>query len=137
MKAITIQQPWAWLIVAGVKDVENRTWVTNHRGPILIHAAKVVDLDGYAWLKKQGVAMPTLPKLVKGAIIGKAYLHRCTNYATSKWHVNGQYGFYLRDASPIDPPIPYRGQLGIFEVTTEQLRSAMEKGRRHASNSLR
>ena len=31
MKAISIRQPWAWLVVNGHKDVENRTWRTKHR----------------------------------------------------------------------------------------------------------
>ena len=38
MKAITIKQPWASLIVEGIKDIENRTWKTNFRGRVLIHA---------------------------------------------------------------------------------------------------
>lgn len=40
MKAITIKQPWASLIVSGLKDIENRTWKTNFRGRVLIHAGK-------------------------------------------------------------------------------------------------
>lgn len=39
MKAITIKQPWASLIVHGIKDIENRTWRTNFRGRVLIHTA--------------------------------------------------------------------------------------------------
>lgn len=38
--ALSIRQPWAWLIVNGHKDIENRTWRTNHRGRRLIHAGK-------------------------------------------------------------------------------------------------
>ena len=40
MKAISIKQPWAWLIISGYKTVENRKWYTAHRGDILIHASK-------------------------------------------------------------------------------------------------
>ena len=40
MKALSIRQPWAWLIVNGHKDIENRSWPTRFRGPVLIHAAK-------------------------------------------------------------------------------------------------
>lgn len=36
MKAITIRQPWASLIVHGIKDIENRSWQTNFRGRVLI-----------------------------------------------------------------------------------------------------
>jgi hypothetical protein len=39
MKALTVKQPWASLIVEGIKNIENRTWKTNFRGRILIHAA--------------------------------------------------------------------------------------------------
>lgn len=40
MKALTVKQPWASLIVEGIKDIENRTWKTNYRGRIYVHAAK-------------------------------------------------------------------------------------------------
>ena len=39
MKALSIRQPWAWLILHGGKDIENRTWATKLRGRVLIHAA--------------------------------------------------------------------------------------------------
>ena len=43
MKALSIKQPWAWLIVNGYKDIENRTWKTNYRGTFLVHASKGFD----------------------------------------------------------------------------------------------
>lgn len=39
MKALTIKQPWARLVARGIKDIENRTWKTNFRGRVYIHAA--------------------------------------------------------------------------------------------------
>lgn len=39
-KALTLWQPWASLIAAGIKKVETRPWMTHYRGPLLIHAAK-------------------------------------------------------------------------------------------------
>lgn len=39
MKTISIKQPWASLIVSGVKDIENRTWATTFRGRVLVHAS--------------------------------------------------------------------------------------------------
>jgi hypothetical protein len=38
MKALTVQQPWAWAIIHGGKDVENRTQLWSYRGPLAIHA---------------------------------------------------------------------------------------------------
>ena len=39
MRIVSIKQPWATLIARGLKDVENRTWATRYRGPVLIHAS--------------------------------------------------------------------------------------------------
>lgn len=47
MKVLSIRQPWAWLIVNGHKDVENRTWDSYYRGPLLIHASSAKNGDEY------------------------------------------------------------------------------------------
>jgi activating signal cointegrator 1 len=39
MKAISLLQPWATLVVMGVKTIETRSWQTPHRGELLIHAS--------------------------------------------------------------------------------------------------
>ena len=39
MKAVSIKQPWAWLIASGIKNIENRTWKTHFRGRVYIHAS--------------------------------------------------------------------------------------------------
>jgi len=39
MKILSVRQPWATPIVGRIKDVENRTWRTNYRGPVLVHAS--------------------------------------------------------------------------------------------------
>ena len=44
---LTIRQPWAWAIIYGGKDVENRSWLTKHRGPLLVHAGSAFEPDGY------------------------------------------------------------------------------------------
>ena len=38
LKVLVVRQPWAWLIVNGYKDIENRSWRTRYRGALLIHA---------------------------------------------------------------------------------------------------
>lgn len=43
MKVISIREPWASLIVHGYKEYEFRTWKTNYRGPLYIHASKVIE----------------------------------------------------------------------------------------------
>ena len=46
-KAISIKQPWAYLIACGLKDIENRTWKTKYRGKILIHTSSKSDNEPY------------------------------------------------------------------------------------------
>jgi hypothetical protein len=73
MKALSIRQPWAWAIVSGLKTIENRSWQTNYRGPLLIHAAKSrADLR---LVLPDGTAVP--PELDYGCLIGSAELVDC------------------------------------------------------------
>lgn len=67
MKALTIQQPWAELIVSGQKIVENRTWQTPYRGRIAIHAGR-----GTAYLTRA-----ELRRYTAGAVVGYADLVGC------------------------------------------------------------
>lgn len=51
LPALTVHQPWAELIAAGAKRVENRSWRTGVRGPIAIHAASRTNAEAWsAWL---------------------------------------------------------------------------------------
>ena len=71
MKAITIKQPYASLIAAGLKEYEFRTWKTNYRGEILIHAGKGIDKDAMKKFESFKLEYPT------GCIIAKAKLTDC------------------------------------------------------------
>lgn len=48
--ALSIKQPWAWLIVHGIKDIENRHWRTKFHGRFFVHASKSFDVSGYNWI---------------------------------------------------------------------------------------
>ncbi|WBF05198.1 ASCH_ASC-1 domain containing protein [Burkholderia phage CSP3] len=132
MKALSIRQPWAWLVAAGHKDIENRTWRTSYRGPLLIHASKgmtiaeYVDVRGFLRLiGREDIEMPHPKELERGGIIGVADLMAVVPPAgrTSPWHMEGCYGLYLRNARPL-PFIPYTGRLGIFDVPDRVLKVA-------------
>lgn len=125
MKAISIRQPWAWLIAHGFKDIENRSRRTSYRGPILIHASQGMtqreyeDADAFlaytAALKH--IRLPEPGDLARGGIVGVADLHDCIppELRASPWHIDGAHGLAMRDAQPL-PFKPYKGQLGIFYV---------------------
>lgn len=81
LRAISVKQPWAALLVAGVKTVEVRTWATRTRGPVLIHAARTVDRRPDGW---RLIDTPELHALAsfRGGIIGSADLTACVGYRT-------------------------------------------------------
>ncbi|MFN7970864.1 MAG: ASCH domain-containing protein [Acidobacteriota bacterium] len=117
MKALSIQQPWAWLIVQGHKDVENRTWSTNLRCRILVHAGRRFDESGYRWVRDvMHVAMPPISEFERGGLVGEVDLIDCVQLSDSPWFA-GPYGFLLRNPRPLRL-VPLAGRLGFFEVTT-------------------
>lgn len=119
MKALSIRQPWAWLIIKGEKPVENRGWLSNHRGPLLIHAALTFDKAGYQWVRKNfpHLKMPPPRRYPLGAIIGSVQMEACVTSSVyrSVWF-SGPYGFVFSDPKEYDRPVPFKGQLGFFDV---------------------
>lgn len=119
MKALSIRQPWAWLILNAGKDIENRDWPTPFRGRFLIHAGKGMTREEYEngaetyWAIAHKL-MPHFRTLERGGIVGTAVLTACVRKSPSPWFF-GDYGFELRDAAPV-PFRPYKGMLGFFEV---------------------
>jgi hypothetical protein len=81
MKALSIHQPWAWAILHAGKNVENRSWPTRYRGPLLIHASKnraTYDQEAKRdWEAIYGIALPRLEELTFGAVIGAVELVDC------------------------------------------------------------
>lgn len=110
MKALSIQQPWAWAIIHAGKDVENRTWPTQFRGRVLIHAGKKLDCDGEELL----VALGLQPDMWFGGVIGAVDIVDCVTEMDSPWFC-GPYGFVLKNPEPL-PFRPCRGRLGFFNL---------------------
>jgi hypothetical protein len=131
MKALSIQQPFAWLIANGHQDIENRDWHTRYRGFLLIHASKTYDFQSFQddgktlylpyWTQRASEVVEVMPKLVKdyeiGGIVGYATLKDVVTSSGSPWF-RGKYGFVLTQRHPV-PFIPLRGQLYLFDVPAE------------------
>ncbi len=137
MKTLSVRQPWAWLLVQGIKTVENRTWRTNYRGPLLIHAGGRLDLD---WREEiDRLARPrwglfrrpnaywreVLGRLTgcdladeavfpRRGIVGSATLVDIVTASDDPWFT-GPFGWVVQDARPLAYHA-CRGQLGLFEV---------------------
>ena len=116
MLALSIQQPWAWLITHGYKDVENRTWPTKIRGRFYIHAGKKLDHKGYQWIKETypEIPLPNKKDLYLGGVVGEATLDACVTEMDSKWFF-GDFGYVLKNATT-RPFAPYKGRLGFFNI---------------------
>ena len=129
MRALTICQPYAHLIVIGEKRVENRTWATRYRGPLAIHAGKSLE-----WM---GGEKPTAD-MAFGAVVGVADLVACIELdtylpmlrdgseyawlATHK-HANGPFCFVLNNVRRFAVPVPWKGAQGFWDVPSHALPS--------------
>ena len=113
--AISVKQPWAWLIVNGIKDIENRTWYTAHLGPVFIHAGRKFDQQGFEYIERSGLYhFNPNQHFNRGGIIGIVEIAGCTKSDDSEWF-DGPYGFILHKPKPL-PFTPSRGQLGIYNI---------------------
>jgi len=115
-QALSISQPWAWLIINGFKDIENRDWDTKFRGRFLVHAAFNFDYDGYEYILKnfKKIKLPTIDEFLRGGFIGSVELTKVVTKSESDWFT-GKYGFVLAKPKPMSF-IEVPGQENFFEV---------------------
>lgn len=124
MRCLSVRQPWASLIVANIKDVENRSWEPMaagrpYRGPLLIHAAMTWSKGAGEWLAEhfpgQGLASRFCREnLARGAIIGQVELTGVQQAHPSPWAEDGQVHWVLANAQVFGQPVPYPGRQGLF-----------------------
>ncbi len=142
MKALSIRQPWAWLIVNGYKNIENRTWALPKTFTvpqrIYVHAGLRMDrltrTDWYRLIEKMSrTAYAHLmdeggfkKAVALGAIVGEVDIVG-QGESDSRWAVPGQHHWHLGNGwrgwseppNAYETPIPYKGRLGFFEVELE------------------
>lgn len=132
MKAITLWQPWASLVACGAKKYETRSWKTDYRGPLVIHAAKrayEVDREIIGYLKENGITLfYRLPlgtalctvdlvgiirtEKVRG-LIGEQEL-ACGNFQP------GRFAWALDNIKVFSEPIPMKGRQGLWTLTEQE-----------------
>lgn len=131
MPVIAVRQPWPWAMFNLGKDVENRTWPTKHRGPILIQASQwsrraQIEKDLFHAL---GVASPAVVKNLDipdgfwvddlkpqcGGIVGIVTIKDCVRNYRSPWAMPDHWHWVFADARPL-PFWPCKGRLGIWRV---------------------
>lgn len=140
MKALTICQPYAHLIVQGKKRVENRTWPTKYRGLFYVHAGKSrewllpwKDDLGNEWCKVDGGEI-LVGNMAFGAVVAIANLVDCILHKqieNAEWdekypwirsheHASGPWCWVLDDVTPIGP-WPWKGAQGLFNIDDKAL----------------
>lgn len=139
MKALTLTQPWATLVVIGAKRIETRSWGTKYRGRLAIHAAKSYP----RWARNLAVQEPFFTVLHQagyppaglylGCVIATAELVACWRVPVNWWtpeqrtevglsdlelafgdFTPGRYLWFLKDVQPLEP-VPARGSLGLWD----------------------
>jgi len=129
MKVLSVKQPWAYLLVQGIKPIENRPRRTHFRGRILIHASAKPDIffkgENLAFTpaqwkdinKKVDTNKPDYKKdiFIYSAIIGSVEIVDCVENHPSIWAVEGQYHYVIANPILFDTPITgVKGQLGLW-----------------------
>lgn len=118
LPVLSVRQPYAWLIIAGGKNIENRTRRTHYRGPILIHAglagAKLSTGERQQLEELAGGVIPEA-ELLAGGIIGVVDVIDCVVKSESPWWIPNHWGWVLANPRPL-PFHPCRGSLGFFRI---------------------
>lgn len=135
-KALSLKQPYAWLIANGYLLVDDRSWGTAYRGPVLIHASKGLYAEYYDYLRANtDIPLPSKDKLEFGGVVGIANLVLCCqpgNLPVSmsreqRAHFGGvqqqYFGFLFEQATPVTL-MPCRGKLGMFDIDLDALLAA-------------
>ncbi len=135
MKALSGYAEWFWLMAKNWKDVENRGWPLYRFFSLIqlpvrvyLHASKTPAsreeivfmyklLSKEQWTEFCSVDWNSL----RGTLFAKITFTVDVTEYDSPWFF-GKHGFVARDGKFLDTPIPYRGQLGFFEVPDEVVR---------------
>lgn len=151
MKALSMSQPWAAIVAEGFKTIENRSQQHGFRTPfpqrVLIHAAKSYDASSPLWIiaaaKRAGCSELIRRahqfryneiNVGRGALIGVCdFIDAGTPTDIAQkypddaaWIMeDAAWCYVVRNAHLFEQPIPYRGQLGFFEVEDDIVASAM------------
>jgi hypothetical protein len=121
MKALSIKQPWAQLVIMGAKDVENRNRSTNFRGRFAVHVSlkrvdyEDVDIDAIPRGLREPVKWAWEYNASAGRVIGTVELVDCIRDSNSIWAIDNYWHWVLRDPRLYSRSKPAKGKLGLWE----------------------
>ena len=121
MKALTLHPYWAWAIVFGSKRIENRTWRTNHRGPLAIHVGKKVrrscdarEIEEITAIDPDSLGTSEQIDMIRGKIIAVCKMVDVVGPNRDPWAF-GPFCWLLEDVEPMNNPVPAIGRLGLWD----------------------
>jgi hypothetical protein len=114
MKTLSVRQPYAWLIVAGFKTIENRTWRTTYRGPLQIHASQTLEAGAIDKIEAAFGIVIDRSQLYRGGIVGRVTLVDIVTRSSSPWFA-GPFGWVLERPRVLRFK-PWRGERGLFDA---------------------
>jgi hypothetical protein len=121
MKALSIKQPWAQLIIIGAKDVENRSRPTSFRGRFAVHVSlkradfEEVDIEAIPHHLREPVKRAWERNASAGCVIGTVELADCIRDSNSPWAIDNNWHWVLRDPRLYSRTRPTKGKLGLWE----------------------
>lgn len=124
MKALSIKQPWASLIVYGYKNYEFRSWKTKYHGPIYIHASATIDKEAMKVFQNYPIPFPT------GCLLATAVIEDCLEVTTELEKTliqkdptvygytqgRARYAWELCAITRLEHPISMKGKLGLWNL---------------------
>lgn len=136
IKAITLWEPWATLMVYGLKEIETRSWSTNYRGPLAIHAAKRWHDDQEFTIRRRDYAdllaelgFTRRDDFHLGCVLAVVDLVGCWQTEALKPRLMAagksaelafgnyapqRYGFYCQNVRRLKKPLALKGAQGLF-----------------------
>ena len=130
MKILSLTEPFATLISTGIKTIETRSWKTNYRGKLYIHAS-LTKIPTIYKNNHELMALVDEQKLNFGYIVCSCELVDCiemnddfienikNNFPkeyTTGIYLPGRYAWILKSIEPLDNPIKVKGHLGIWNL---------------------
>lgn len=136
LMCLSIRNPWAHLVMSGMKKVENRSWSSAYRGRLVIHAGTKLDVASWSDILsipgprlgldeeldciEEGMTLPALSALPRGAILGSVEVYDCvevgevTEEQDPEGFASGPFCWLLREPHWLAVPYQAKGRLGLW-----------------------
>jgi hypothetical protein len=131
--ALSIREPWATLIVEGIKTTENRSWPTSHRDAFVICASKQPEPASSTGWQRLYQCAPTdalqlsnssQSRILCGYALGIVDLVNCDQECRTEWDEPDCWHFRLANARRFARPFEWSGKLGFYTLSEELILAA-------------